>query len=234
MSKLEALIVTHAHMDHIGRIPKLVAQGFKGPIYSTVATKELSGATFADAVKIMTMEAQELHKNPLYNASDVFAAMAMWKTLPYHSPFSLSPEVSFELKDSGHILGSAIVEFSIKTDGVVKKVVFTGDLGNSPSLLLHDTEVVDDADYMLMESVYGDRNHEPPALRDETFKPCRDGKRRRHGHHSGFFHRTHPSPPLQHRKTFRLRTASECSRFSRFTIGFESHEYIRREHRTFQ
>ncbi len=169
VSKLEALIITHAHMDHIGRIPKLVAQGFKGPIYSTVATKEISGATFADAVKIMTMEAQELHKEPLYTASSVTAAMAMWKTIPYHSSFTLSPEISFELKDSGHILGSAIVEFTATVAGSPKKVVFTGDLGNSPSLLLHDTEIIDDADYMLMESVYGDRNHEPAAQRDETF-----------------------------------------------------------------
>jgi len=169
VSLLEALVITHAHMDHIGRIPKLVAQGFKGPIYSTEATKEISAATFDDAVKIMTMEAQELHKEPLYTASDVTVALAMWKTIPYHSPFSLSPEISFELKDSGHILGSAIVEFSVQSGGMSKKVVFTGDLGNSPSLLLHDTEVIDDADYMVMESVYGDRNHEPAAQRDEIF-----------------------------------------------------------------
>ena len=173
VTALEALIITHAHMDHIGRIPKLVAQGFKGPIYSTAPTKELSEATFDDALKIMAMEARDFpghagNKNPLYGAQDVEAALAMWKTVPYHSPFSLTPEISFELKDSGHILGSAIVEFSVKNDGKIRKVVFTGDLGNSPSLLLKDTEIIDDAEYMLMESVYGDRNHEPAALRNET------------------------------------------------------------------
>ncbi len=78
-------------------------------------------------------------------------------------------EYLFELKDSGHILGSAIVEFSVEAAGATRKVVFTGDLGNSPSLLLRDTEVIDDAEYMVMESVYGDRNHEPITQRDETF-----------------------------------------------------------------
>lgn len=165
VSKLEALVITHAHMDHIGRIPKIVAEGFKGPIYSTEATKELSSATFDDAVKIMTMEARELHKEPLYSAADVAAALAMWKTISYHAPLTLAPGISFELKDSGHILGSAMVEFSIND----RKIVFTGDLGNSPSLLLPDTEVIDDAEYMVMESVYGDRNHEPVAERDDTF-----------------------------------------------------------------
>ncbi len=169
VSKLEALIVTHAHTDHIGRIPKLVAQGFKGPIYSTAATKELSSATFDDAVKIMTMEARELHKEPLYTGADVAAALSVWKTVDYHAPLTLAQGISFELKDSGHILGSAIVEFSVQSEEKIHKVVFTGDLGNSPSLLLPDTEVINDAEYMVMESVYGDRNHEPAAERDETF-----------------------------------------------------------------
>ena len=153
-------------MDHIGRIPKLAREGFKGPIYSTEATKELAAATFDDAVKIMATEAREIGKEPLYKAADVVAAFGQWKTLPYHEALELSPGVSFVLKDSGHILGSAIVEFSIGA----RKAVFTGDLGNSPSILLPDTEVIDDAEYMVMESVYGDRNHEPAAERDKRLE----------------------------------------------------------------
>jgi metallo-beta-lactamase family protein len=102
----------------------------------------------------------------LYSASDIAPALALWDILPYHIVKELKDGVSVYLKDAGHILGSAMVEFS--RGG--KKMVFTGDLGNSPSLLLKDTEWLTDANYILMESVYGDRNHEPKDERQKKFK----------------------------------------------------------------
>lgn len=161
-SEIDFLIVTHAHIDHIGRIGKLVRDGFRGVIYSTPATRELAGPMLDDAVRIMQMEATGKHAQMLYEAVDVEVAFGMWKTIEYHSRASVGAfDVYF--KDAGHILGSAIVEVTHRFSG--KKVVFTGDLGNSPTPLLKDTEQITDADYLVIESVYGDRVHQERASR---------------------------------------------------------------------
>ncbi|HEY0907880.1 MAG TPA: MBL fold metallo-hydrolase [Candidatus Paceibacterota bacterium] len=164
------LLVTHAHMDHIGRIPKLVREGFAGTIYSTAETRELAAIMLEDAQMLLAREAKNGGYEPLYEKSHIFEAMALWKTVPYHQNFSISKNISFYLKDAGHILGSAIVEMTITTDEGQKKIAFTGDLGNSPTPLLRDTEYVTDADFMVIESVYGDRNHEPKDQRDAKLK----------------------------------------------------------------
>mgnify|MGYP003392959491 CR=1 FL=1 len=162
---IDFLIVTHAHLDHIGRIPKLVRDGFRGVIYSTEVTHEIAAPMFDDALSLLDAEARREGMLPLYERKDVTDALALWRGVKYHEEMVLKGGYSFYLKDAGHILGSAMVE--IRRGG--KKIVFTGDLGNSPSPLLHDTEVVDDADYLVMESVYGDRNHEPKEERDQQF-----------------------------------------------------------------
>lgn len=153
---IDVLFVTHAHADHIGRIPKLVKDGFSGVIYSTVATRDLAELMFEDALKILTREANKLDIEPLYSKEDIEAAFKLWQTKEYHTDFNVGKDVAVKFLDAGHILGSAMVE--LERNG--KKFVFTGDLGNSPAPLLPDTEAVKGADYMLMESVYGDRNHE--------------------------------------------------------------------------
>ncbi len=158
------LFVTHAHMDHIGRIPKLVKEGFNGIIYSTAETKELALLMLEDAQNLLAREAQEAGLEPLYEKGDINHAMTLWKTLAYHKNLEISPDVSAYFLDAGHILGSAIIEITLK--GINRKIAFTGDLGNSPTPLLRDTELVTGADYMVIESVYGDRNHEPKDLRD--------------------------------------------------------------------
>jgi len=158
------LIITHAHMDHIGRIPKLVRAGFSGIIYSTLETREIAVYMLEDAEKLIAREAGESGREPIYGKEDIAHALSIWKTLEYHTPLILSEDVSVYLKDAGHVLGSSIVEVSLK--GLGKKIVFTGDLGNSPTPLLRDTEIVEDANYMVIESVYGDRNHEPKDVRD--------------------------------------------------------------------
>lgn len=162
---IDVLFATHAHADHIGRIPKLVRDGFSGTIYSTPATKELSAVMFEDALGILSAEARKQQIEPLYEREDVTKALSLWKEIPYHQSKVLSDEVSVYLKDAGHILGSAVLEFS----AFGKKIVFTGDLGNSPSPLLRDTEKVDTATYLVMESVYGDRNHDRRDERTEVF-----------------------------------------------------------------
>jgi metallo-beta-lactamase family protein len=154
-SSIDVLFVTHGHLDHVGRIPKLVREGFRGVIYSTPPTRDLGELMLIDSMGIMEKEARREHTPLLYQKEDVEKAIELWRVLEYHEPLSLGDGVTARLKDSGHILGSSMIE--LERDG--KKIIFTGDLGNSPAPLLRDTEIVDDADYIVMESVYGDRNH---------------------------------------------------------------------------
>ena len=155
-SEMRALLVTHAHLDHVGRIPKLVKEGFSGAIYSTPETKELAELVMNDAVSILAEEARRNGIEPLYLMEDVARVMPLWKTVQYHEEFEPLPEVSAILKDAGHILGSSMIELTIAG----KKILFSGDLGNSPAPLLRDTEAIGEVDYLVLESTYGDRNHE--------------------------------------------------------------------------
>ncbi|MEK7585142.1 MAG: MBL fold metallo-hydrolase [Patescibacteria group bacterium] len=154
-SEIDGLFVTHAHLDHVGRIPRLVRDGFHGPIYSTPPTKALAELILRDSMGVMAKEAKSSHRPLLYDEGNIVTAMGQWQTLDYHTPLKLG-ELTVTLRDAGHILGSSIVEFKIQG----KKIVFTGDLGNSPAPLQAETEFITDADYLVMESVYGDRNHE--------------------------------------------------------------------------
>ncbi len=163
---IDILILTHAHADHLGRIPKLVRDGFRGKIYSTKATFELAELMFDDSLKIINYEAKRDGVEPMYKEEDVQRALKLWKTVPFHALVELPSGFSFTLHVAGHILGSAMVKMRYGN----KKMLFTGDLGNSPDPLLPDTEVIDDVDYMLMESVYGDRNHEDREGREEKLK----------------------------------------------------------------
>ncbi|MHB8651851.1 MAG: MBL fold metallo-hydrolase [Minisyncoccota bacterium] len=153
---VDVLIITHAHLDHVGRIPRLVKEGFKGSIYSTVPTKAIAQLVMVDSLGVLRKEAHREGKDPLYDEHDVERVMALWRTQEYRVTFDLSNGVSAILHDAGHILGSSMVELS-RGD---KKIVFTGDLGNSPAPLLHDTDHLERADYLVMEAVYGDREHE--------------------------------------------------------------------------
>ncbi|HEU0080724.1 MAG TPA: MBL fold metallo-hydrolase [Candidatus Paceibacterota bacterium] len=182
-SEIAALFITHAHMDHIGRVPKLVKEGFAGPIYSTPATRELAALMFDDALGLLEREARESGKDPLYVREDVVRALSLWKAIEYRTPFELSKDVSVYAKDAGHVLGSAILEFALHgaNGGKGRTIAFTGDLGNSPTPLLPDTEYVEGADYMVMESVYGDRNHEPKDVRDQRLRQILGDAMRRGG-----------------------------------------------------
>ncbi|MCA9352252.1 MBL fold metallo-hydrolase [Patescibacteria group bacterium] len=153
---IDVLIITHAHADHIGRVPKLVKDGFRGTIYSTEATYDLARIMLADSLEIINYEAKEKNSDPLYTEQHVRHALDLWKHIPYHNPLTLPGGFVCTLYDAGHILGSAMAKFTYAN----KQILFTGDVGNSPDPLLRDTEIIDDVDYMVIESVYGDRNHE--------------------------------------------------------------------------
>jgi metallo-beta-lactamase family protein len=162
-SEIDILFITHAHLDHVGRIPKLVKEGFNGVIYSTAETMALAQLILEDAVGLLQREANNQGISPLYEEQDMKKAFTLWKTIPYHTETPFPEGFSVYLKDAGHILGSSMITFTCEG----KKIVFTGDLGNSPTPLLKDTEPITGADYVIMESVYGDRNHEPKDLRRE-------------------------------------------------------------------
>ena len=155
-SSIDYLFITHAHMDHLGLVPKLVKDGFNGKIFSTPETKALAPIMYEDAVKIFTYNFEKLGEKMIYETSDALKALSMWHEIPYHSNTSLKGGFNIYAKDAGHILGSAMYE--ITYNGT--KIVFTGDLGNNPSPIIRDAEDVIGATYMVMESVYGDRNHE--------------------------------------------------------------------------
>ncbi|HXK34902.1 MAG TPA: MBL fold metallo-hydrolase [Candidatus Paceibacterota bacterium] len=159
---IDGLIVTHAHVDHIGRIPKLIHEGFRGKIYSTPPTKELAAVMLRDTANILSKD-KRFPLAEIYNEGNIQKALSLWQTMPYHSILSLTPLLEFCFHDAGHILGSAMIH--VKYAG--KTIIFTGDLGNSPSPLLRDSEPIGDADYLVMESVYGDRNHEDREKRRE-------------------------------------------------------------------
>lgn len=162
---INALIVTHAHMDHIGRIPKLVRDGFRGKIYSTKATMDIARPMFEDELKIMTQDGDNSGENPLFGSHDADFALALWEGVEYYEEFKVG-DFLITLKDAGHILGSAIIEVSSGTE----RIVFTGDLGNSPAPFLRDTDKIEGATYMVTESVYGDRKHADIKNRTELLK----------------------------------------------------------------
>ena len=159
---IDILFVSHGHIDHIGRIPKLIHEGFKGRIISTVPTKEISEVMFADTDHLLSRDTEH-GLDKIYTEENAKKALSLWETLEYHQVLNVDHGFQFSYKDAGHILGSGMLE--VVYNG--KKIVFTGDLGNSPSPLLPDTEVIDDADYIIMESVYGDRNHEDRDIRKD-------------------------------------------------------------------
>ncbi len=154
-SEIEAVFVTHAHIDHIGLLPKLFRGGFKGKVYSTPATRDFAELMLIDSDHILGQEAEREGKPPLYSTEDVEKLMKVWEEADYHRPMDVAG-FKIEFFDAGHTLGSAIIR--IQAEG--KTILFSGDLGNSPAPIIQPTEKLASADYCLIESTYGNRLHE--------------------------------------------------------------------------
>lgn len=154
-SEIDILFITHSHVDHIGRIPKLIHEGFKGKIISVEPTKFITREMLSDTAQLLLRDDEPIIEE-IYTRKNIDRIFDLWETVKYGQDINVDHGFKFIFRDAGHILGSGMLEV-IYND---KKIVFTGDLGNSPSPLLPDTEIIKDANYLIMESVYGDRNHE--------------------------------------------------------------------------
>lgn len=153
---IAAVFPTHAHVDHTGLLPKLVKGGFQGKVYSTPPTRDFANLLLLDSEHVLIEEAERLGKPVLYGIREVEELMAKWIGIPYHQPVTIGP-MKVTLFNSAHILGSGIVV--VEAEG--KRIVFSGDLGNSPAPIIGTTEKIDYADYCVIESTYGDRIHPP-------------------------------------------------------------------------
>jgi metallo-beta-lactamase family protein len=172
---VDVLLLTHAHLDHSGLIPKIVRDGFSGTILATAATADLLSIALMDAARIQEEDAAfkaKRHKKerrkgpheemPLYTVEDVQKTMPLVEEIAYEEPVALSDAVSVRFRDAGHILGSAMIEVSARENGTDRSIVFSGDIGQWDKPFLRDPSLFERADYVVMESTYGDRVHEDP------------------------------------------------------------------------
>ncbi|MBR4110951.1 MAG: MBL fold metallo-hydrolase [Clostridia bacterium] len=169
-SEIDFVLLTHAHIDHSGRLPKLYVDGFEGPIYATKATCDLCSIMLPDSGYIQESEIEWLNRKrrregkhevpPLYTYQDAVDSLELFEKVQYNEILQIDQNIKVRYKDAGHMLGSAIIEVWIKEDGEEKKLVFTGDLGNNNIPLLREPSIIEDADVLVMESTYGGRIHE--------------------------------------------------------------------------
>ena len=168
-AEIDFMLLTHAHIDHSGRIPKLYNDGFKGPIYAHKATCDLCQIMLPDSGHIQEMEAEWKNKKrirkgqptrgPLYTAEDALKCMEIFVPVKYDEIIQVSENIYVRFNDAGHMLGSSTIEIWAKEDGKETKAVFSGDLGNNDIPLLSEPTMIDNCDYLVMESTYGSRLH---------------------------------------------------------------------------
>ena len=166
---LDFALLTHAHMDHSGNLPAVYAKGFMGPIYATQATCHLCDIMLRDSAHIQMFEAEWRNRKgrrqgkpefvPAYTMEDAMGVIQNFVPCPYEKIITPAPGISVRFVDAGHLLGSASIELTIQEDGEEKKIVFSGDIGNLHQPLIKDPTYLHDADYVVMESTYGDRSH---------------------------------------------------------------------------
>ncbi len=176
-TEIDYLFLSHSHIDHSGRIPLLVKKGFKGKIYATKPASDLCSIMLMDSAHIHEVEAEwktrkALRKGeeevlPLYNTKDAEESLKYFKPILYNQKVKIDENITLRFKDAGHILGSAIIELWIKENGQEEKLVFTGDLGMKNKPILRNPEIVEECDYLIIESTYGNRLHEEVEKRTE-------------------------------------------------------------------
>jgi len=181
-SQIDYLILSHAHIDHSGLIPRLVRKGFRGPIYCTPATMDLCRIMLLDSAHIQEKDLQRINERRLrrgdqplerlYEPQDVERALELFRPVPYQQPFELSGgEVTVLFTDTAHILGSAAVHLTVREAGTEKRLTFTGDIGRPNDKILRMPEPFPQADYIICESTYGDKHHEPePDVREHLYR----------------------------------------------------------------
>ncbi len=169
-AEIDFVLLSHAHIDHSGRLPLLVKRGFRGRVYCTSATADLLDVMLKDSAYIHEKEAEwKNRKNqragrpfvePLYTVEDAIATLEQIAPVLYQQPLSLNEDIKVNFNDAGHILGSAIIELFVQEHGTVSKIVFSGDLGTKNRPILKDPAIIQEADYLIMETTYGNRVHE--------------------------------------------------------------------------
>ncbi len=179
VNEIDFMLLTHAHIDHSGRIPKLYNEGYRGPIYATKATCDLCSIMLPDSGHIQEQENEWKNKKrkrkgqkeipPLYTAEDATKCLEIFKPIKYDEVIEIDENIHVRFNDAGHMLGSSIIEVWVKEDGKEVKTVFSGDIGNNNIPLLSEPTMIEDADYLVMESTYGDRLHVDTENKAELF-----------------------------------------------------------------
>lgn len=168
---IDAVILSHAHIDHSGNIPTLVRKGYNGPIYSTPATRDLCSAMLQDSAHLQEKDTEFVNRkrakkqqplfNPLYNRKDALNAIQLFRTVAFDKPLEISQGVTVTFRKAGHILGASMIELQLKEGGHSKTLVFTGDIGRKEMPVLPDPYCFEKTDLLLMETTYGNRLHKP-------------------------------------------------------------------------
>lgn len=168
-SEIDMVLLTHAHIDHSGKLPLLYQHGFRGPIYATDATQDLCGIMLKDSAHIQMFEAEWRNRKgkragkedivPLYDMEDALGAISCMVGCPYGEVLNLASGIRIRFVDAGHLLGSSSIEVWVTEGEETRKIVFSGDIGNNDQPLIRDPQYLSEADYVVMESTYGDRNH---------------------------------------------------------------------------
>jgi len=180
-NSIDAVLLTHAHLDHCGLLPKLVKEGFKGKIYCTAATSEIARIILLDSAKLHEEDAEykrKRHKRegrkgpfpdiPLYTIADAEACFPHFSPVEYKQSIMIGEDVKATFYDAGHVLGSSIIKVKVNRDGQYRSVVFSGDIGRPDRPIVHDPTSCEEADYLLIESTYGDRIHQGPEDTKKT------------------------------------------------------------------
>ncbi|HKK93407.1 MAG TPA: MBL fold metallo-hydrolase [Longimicrobiales bacterium] len=171
-ASVDAVFLSHAHIDHSGLLPKLYRDGFRGPVYATDATADLCGSMLRDSAHIQQKDAEWVNRRerrrggdtiePLYSMEDAEGVVELFESIDYDRPFQPFPGMEVEYRDAGHILGSATITLTVEENGRTRRLGFTGDLGRADRPILRDPQTMADCDWLICESTYGGETHDPP------------------------------------------------------------------------